>query len=287
MRLLAFIALAYMPAYLLDLALKAIIEAWGASGLLIQAVLIARMWIPGLAALMVARIHGERVVEGVRKWGLRVPGFWGVILAVAAPYVTYGLGAVLSLLLGFRLVNPVERVLKLMGVKPRAPPLTLLAVQLAASGVMGATLNAAIALGEELGWRGFLLNEVEDAGLRRVAAAMLVGAVWGLWHAPLILLFGYNYPHHRDAIGVAAFTVFCAIWSVTISSLKPLGGLYACAAVHGTLNALGGSMLLTVEVEDELLTMPVGFVGLTAGAITAALIRALALRLEVSAETQA
>jgi len=70
---------------------------------------------------------------------------------------------------------------------------------------------------------------------------------------------------------------------VTISSLKPLGGLYACAAAHGTLNALGGSMLLTVDVEDELLTMPVGIVGLAAGAITATLVKALALRLKPGA----
>ena len=282
-KLMTFTALAYVPAYLLDLALKAVVEAWGASGPLIQAVLIARMWIPGLAALAVIRLSGERVAEGVRKRGLRTPGFWGVALAVAAPYVAYGVGALLSLLMGYRLVNPVEKVLELMEVEPRAPPLTLLVVQLAASGVMGATFNAVVALGEELGWRGFLLDEVESAGLRRGAAAVLVGVVWGFWHAPLILLFGYNYPHHRDALGIAAFTAFCAIWSVTISSLKPLGGLYACAAAHGTLNALGGSMLLTVDVEDELLTMPVGIVGLAAGAITATLVKALALRLKPGA----
>jgi membrane protease YdiL (CAAX protease family) len=43
-----------------------------------------------------------------------------------------------------------------------------------------ALLLALVTLGEELGWRGFLLPHLVDLGERR--ALILSGAIWGLWH---------------------------------------------------------------------------------------------------------
>ncbi|WP_151734425.1 CPBP family intramembrane glutamic endopeptidase ['Paenibacillus yunnanensis' Narsing Rao et al. 2020] len=46
-------------------------------------------------------------------------------------------------------------------------------------------------LGEELGWRGFVLNELQKK-LSPLKSAVVVGLVWGLWHAPLWLMSGYT-----------------------------------------------------------------------------------------------
>jgi membrane protease YdiL (CAAX protease family) len=46
-------------------------------------------------------------------------------------------------------------------------------------------------IGEELGWRGYALGEMQ----RRVSpftAALILGAVWGFWHTPLWMLSGYS-----------------------------------------------------------------------------------------------
>jgi CAAX protease family protein len=62
-------------------------------------------------------------------------------------------------------------------------------------GVGGATIDFAIevvlatltfSLGEELGWRGYLLPRLLSIGLTR--ALVLVGLVWAAWHMPLIFL---------------------------------------------------------------------------------------------------
>src|SRR5690349_19574724 len=53
------------------------------------------------------------------------------------------------------------------------------------------TLNTMLAFGEEYGWRGYLLPKLLPLGEAR--AATIVGVIWGLWHAPL-LIAGLNYP---------------------------------------------------------------------------------------------
>jgi len=57
----------------------------------------------------------------------------------------------------------------------------------------GDTLNALFGFGEEAGWRGYLLHEWKHMQFWK--ASLFIGLIWGIWHAPLILL-GYNYPQH-------------------------------------------------------------------------------------------
>lgn len=46
-------------------------------------------------------------------------------------------------------------------------------------------------LGEEIGWRGFVLHELQKK-YRPVPAALIVGIAWGFWHAPLWFMSGYT-----------------------------------------------------------------------------------------------
>jgi uncharacterized protein len=59
--------------------------------------------------------------------------------------------------------------------------------------VMALVWPALAALGEEFGWRGFLLPRLE-AKYGLLAAALIIGVVWGVWHLPpdYIALKGYG-----------------------------------------------------------------------------------------------
>jgi membrane protease YdiL (CAAX protease family) len=52
---------------------------------------------------------------------------------------------------------------------------------------IGVIQNCATTLGEEIGWRGFLVPELAKR-FSFTATAVLSGAIWALWHVPIIVL---------------------------------------------------------------------------------------------------
>src|SRR5262249_53074594 len=124
--------------------------------------------------------------------------------------------------------------------------------------VAGVTVNAVAAFGEELGWRGLLLRELESLGFWR--ASTLIGIVWGFWHAPLIVL-GHNYPEHPWA-GVFMMTVMTVLLSPLLGYVTlRANSVLAAAIFHGTFNATAGLALLVVPGGRDLIVGVTGLAG--------------------------
>jgi uncharacterized protein len=122
---------------------------------------------PAAAALIVSRVWRGRAGVAelwavTKRWRVH-PGWYAA--AVALPVAGFALGHVLFVAAG----NPMLPVPGTM-----QPILFVLFV---------------LVIGEEIGWRGFLLRHLlhERSPL---AAAILVGAVWALWHTPLYFIPG-------------------------------------------------------------------------------------------------
>ncbi|MBN8608613.1 MAG: CPBP family intramembrane metalloprotease [Caulobacterales bacterium] len=111
--------------------------------------------------------------------------------------------------------------------------------------ILGALINGVLlTISEELGWRGYLYGLWRPAGFWR--ASLGTGALWGVWHAPMIYLFGHNYPDHR-ALGVGLFVVFCVLLSPIITLVRErAGSVWAAGIFHGTFNALGGLSIIVL-----------------------------------------
>jgi membrane protease YdiL (CAAX protease family) len=146
-----------------------------------------------------------------------------------------------------------------------ALPINLIWISLAEALVFGITINAVAAFGEELGWRGLLQRELSHLGFWRSSA--LIGVIWGLWHAPIIIQ-GYNYPQH-PLVGVAMMTIFTLLLSPIFVYVRlKARSVIAAAVIHGTLNGSAGIPLLVIAGGSDL---TVGITGL-AGFIVLALI---------------
>lgn len=120
------------------------------------------------------------------------------------------------------------------GGRPLPPPGLLVGLYAAETLIASFSVNAFAALGEEVGWRGYLLPELLALG--RVPALIVSGTVWALWHLPIILV-GYEYPGSARPLAVALFVPFCILFGTMLSWLRLRTDSPIPSAVgHGTLN---------------------------------------------------
>lgn len=121
-------------------------------------------------------------------------------------------------------------------------------------------VNMIFTFGEEFGWRGFLFVKLEPFG--RVRAALGVGAIWGLWHAPLIALYAYNYPGHPIA-GIFFMVLFTVAFGVVLAALRfASGSIWPGVLAHAALNSQAAICLVVLTPADSLVRAPIGALGL-------------------------
>ena len=90
-------------------------------------------------------------------------------------------------------------------------------------------------LGEELGWRGFWLPRL----LRQrtpLAASLLLGVTWALWHAPIDLTAGFGVSGPASLLVRLVWTLPIAILFTWVT-LRAGGSLLPPLALHTTLNS--------------------------------------------------
>ena len=123
------------------------------------------------------------------------------------------------------------------------------------------SFNLPFMLGEELGWRGYLYNAT--GSWSTMERTLFTGVVWGLWHAPLIMM-GHNYPGY-PILGIGFMVVFCVLlaflfdWSRTRTK-----AIWGPAVLHGLINGTAGAMALFAWDGHILFGSPVGIAGFAA-----------------------
>lgn len=123
----------------------------------------------------------------------------------------------------------------------------------------GMTINAVFAFGEEIGWRGYLVELFKGQGFIRTS--VVTGAIWGLWHAPLILN-GHNYPQHPVA-GVFMMVLMCILFTPILLYFRQKSGSVIVAAImHGTFNGVVGLSNIFVLPFNDLLVGATGLAGM-------------------------
>lgn len=107
-----------------------------------------------------------------------------------------------------------------------------------------AAITMPILFGEEFGWRGYLQQRIFRNGKGKpLAAAVVTGCIWSLWHLPLNLQ-GYNFPDQPLA-GAFVFTGSCILLSIIFGWFLAASGSIWCASLaHASTNAVGASLVL-------------------------------------------
>jgi len=203
-----------------------------------QYVIAGAMWIPALATLMTIRFVTHEKLSDV---GLRFGPSWKAYLATAILIplvfcVTY----LLTWLLGlgrpdWQLVSFFALFVSSGTDMATAPsPAVLLPVLFAVSLVVAPFFNSLFGLGEELGWRGYLLPRLMPLGKWR--AYLLLGVIWGLWHAPLVAV-GFNYPG-SPWLGIVFMVLLTTALGIFINELTlRCRSAILAGWIHGVFNS--------------------------------------------------
>lgn len=139
--------------------------------------------------------------------------------------------------------------------------------QIALAYVAAISLNALFALGEEIGWRGYLYSLLGSKPTFK--AALIIGVIWGFWHASSIILLGHNYQINR-LVGVPLFTALTVLFTypqILITDMAE-GSVLPSSAFHGAINAIWGLTIIATRLPPEAgeLILGLGLVGIIAWA---------------------
>ncbi|GCF06926.1 CPBP family intramembrane glutamic endopeptidase [Dictyobacter arantiisoli] len=191
------------------------------------------MWSPGIAALLTRLLRREGWDDISLRFG-RGRSCFAIVFAAIIPaivaLIAYGTAWLthLAQLVPFHASPNMTVALTFLGKNPAWPVSLFLLLAMLVSELF----NAA---GEELGWRGYMLTRLIDAGVPR--PVLVSGLIWSFWHWPLIFLTA---PH----FGLPLIFSAC-IFLTTITSLGYLearlrlqtGSIWPSIVLHAAWNS--------------------------------------------------
>lgn len=157
----------------------------------------------------------------IRVVDLRRAGGW-LVVAVTSPLFLVPVAAVALSLVGLGWPTWSQ-----VGITNRAPGLT--------PGTTWLLMTASYGIGEEVGWRGFLLPRLQ-ASRSALGATVILTAIWGGWHLPAFW-FREGYVG-LGAGGIIGFAIGLAAGAIVLTALynASRGSILVVALWHGSWN---------------------------------------------------
>jgi len=204
-----------------------------------QIVVAAVMWVPAVATLITVKfITREGLAIARIRIGKLKPYLEAALIIPLCFLVIYGLTWLFGLAHPDWELASLRKTMADAGAPSNLPFSTpvLLLILLGASLLVTPFMNALFGFGEELGWRGYLLPKLMPLGKTR--AYLLLGILWGLWHAPLVAV-GFNYPGYPvlGILGMSALTTALSIY-INEMTLRYQSSILA-GWIHGVFNSQG------------------------------------------------
>lgn len=119
--------------------------------------------------------------------------------------------------------------------------------------ISSAAILSFAALGEEEGWRGYMMPKlIHLLGMKK--ALIAGGVIWGLWHAPLTCIghnFGTGYPGF-PYVGILLMCVMCTLMGILLTFVTVrTNSIWPAAIMHAVNNA--SPSILRFYINDEVL----------------------------------
>jgi CAAX protease family protein len=191
------------------------------------------MWSPALAAFITRWLFRESPRDLGWSWGSGHYQAWAYLIPVLYSLPVYLL-VWLTGLGGFYNVDFVQKQAGEYGLQGLALPLALV-VYVLITMTAGFIPKTARALGEEIGWRGFLVPELAKV-TNFTGVGLISGILWAAWHYPSILFSDYN-AGTPAWYALTCFTIMVVASSFIFAWLRlKSGSVWPAAFIHGSHN---------------------------------------------------
>ncbi len=191
------------------------------------------MWSVGLSALLALKLTRRDLSSLGWQWGAARYH----LIAFALP-VVYGaaayFGASVAGLVHFPVFGTMREIANQQGFGSLGPSLSIVALILLAV-TSGLVNHMAAALGEEIGWRGFLTPRL-TAMMGFLSATIVTGLMWSSWHLPILIFSGYN-AGGEQVFEIISFMVMITAISGAFAWLRlQSGSLWPAVTLHASHN---------------------------------------------------
>lgn len=190
------------------------------------------MWCPALAAITTLKLNGRDLRDLGWKWPQTKYAMQSWFVPLLYATIAYAFVWV-ARLGGFPNHDFMNQLVTRMGL--HTSPLVSTCIYVLLAGSLGLVRSLATALGEEIGWRGFLVPELfKTTGF--TATTLISGAVWACWHYPALIWGDYN-SGTPTWFGLTCFTVMVVSISSVFAWLRlKSGSLWTGALLHASHN---------------------------------------------------
>jgi membrane protease YdiL (CAAX protease family) len=206
------------------------------------------MWCPAFAAFATCGIFGIDLATLGWNWRPARYVAWSYLIPIlyALPVYIVTWAAIRG---SFAFSTFAEPLASAFGF-PEWPRATALFVAIPCYAVLGVISSTARALGEEIGWRGFLLPRlVQQMGF--TVGCFVSGCIWAVWHYPGLLFADYN-AGTRPVFALTCFTLMVIADSYIMGWMRlKSGSLWTAAVMHASHN-------LFIQAIFDRMTAPTG-----------------------------
>jgi uncharacterized protein len=203
------------------------------------------MWCPGISALITCRFRGISFSELGWRWNTRY-----VLISYFIPII-YGLIAYISVWSSGFGKFPSDEFVKAVATSfgwKNFPAFVVILLYVLLKGTIGMASSMSSALGEEIGWRGFLAPQLAKV-TSFTKTALIGGLIWSFWHYPLLLFADYN-SGTPLWFALTCFTVMVVAISFPLAWLRlKSGSLWTGAVIHASHNLFIQSILTPLTAD--------------------------------------
>jgi len=190
------------------------------------------MWCPALAGMATLKIYKRDLRDLGWRWPEKKYAIQSWFIPLLYASITYAIVWCFRLG-GFPNHEFMDAIAARMGLG--ASPVISTIVYVLLAGSFGMAKGLASSLGEEIGWRGFLVPELfKKIGF--TGTALISGVVWSCWHYPLLIWADYN-SGTPTWYGLTCFTAMVISIAFVFAWMRlKSGSVWTAALLHTSHN---------------------------------------------------